>query len=78
MESKQLNYNNTCTLLERVDSWYKKNANNKSYEHRFDVKSDVCWLKFRVVQAIERIIKTNLECDRELTEDDFENFKRFV
>lgn len=78
MESKQLKYNDYCALLEKIDKWYKKNADEKSYAHRFDVKTSQCWLKFRIVSAIERIIKTNLECDRELSEKDFEKFKSYI
>ena len=78
MESKQLEYNTATRVLTRIDTWYKKNADAKNNEYRFGVKSKVCWLKYKIVVAVERIIKTDLECDRKLTSEDFENFKKYI
>lgn len=78
MESKQYINNTKESLLDKIDNWYNKYATRKVNTMRFDVQGDIDLFQFRIVSAMERILRTDLLCDLTLSDAHLEFFKRQI
>lgn len=78
VESKQLQYNTSALMLEKLDAWFIKHGRAKVNAMRFDIPNNLNIGKLRTMLAIKRILKTNLECDYKISEEMLEKIKKCI
>lgn len=76
MESKQLKDNSVENALKSIDKWYIRNGVAITNSMRFDIKSKVSTSRIKIMLALERILKTNLSCDLEISAEFLEKVKK--
>lgn len=78
MESKQYKHNTIKNVLKLINSFYKKCGFEKIKELDFDIDCGCNLFNFKVVQSMETVLKTDMECDLKITPEFLEKVKAYI
>lgn len=72
MESKNLKNIEKQEVIKDIEKWITKTAYDKVKEMRFDIKANICYLKYNLLKNFERILK-----NRTLTNEEIQKIKTY-
>jgi hypothetical protein len=78
MESQNIHKHTKENTIELIENWQIKNGKNISNEIRFDIEKNYNLKGSRLINAFERILRTDLACDLNVDDIFLEKIKKYI